>query len=268
MPLVPQPASPADELHLASSNTGSARSPRAHEINYEPHVAELVRSAPLALEAERRVALPRPDEPLGMGLEEAILRRKSGRRFGREPIPAGSLARLLYLANAVRHPERGPDAVSDRNAPSGGGLGSVEIFCVALGVQGVEPGLYHFDTVCHDLALRRRGHFGTWLEAMAFSQAEWSEAGAVLVLTCAMGRLTRKYGLRGYRLGLLDAGHVSQNLQLVATALGLQACAISGFIDEELNRSLELDGLDRCAVLAIAVGAPPLTAPSAGASRA
>jgi SagB-type dehydrogenase family enzyme len=268
MRLVPKPASAADEFHLASANVGPARSPRAHEINYSPQVAELVRGAPLALESAARVALPRPDGPLGVDLAEAIVRRKSGRRFGPDPLPAGSLARLLYLANAVRHPERGPDAVADRNAPSGGGLGSVEIFCFALGVEGVEPGLYHFDTVRHDLALRRRGHFGTWLATLAFSQVEWSEAGAVLVLTCAMGRLAEKYGLRGYRLGLLDAGHVSQNLQLVATALGLEACAISGFVDEELNRGLELDGLDRCAVLGVAIGTPGLTGPRAGATPA
>jgi SagB-type dehydrogenase family enzyme len=49
-----------------------------------------------------------------------------------------------------------------------------------------------------------------------------------------------KYGQRGYRHVLLDAGHVGQNLYLVATALGLGPTAIGGFFDRELGALLEL----------------------------
>ena len=63
-----------------------------------------------------------------------------------------------------------------------------------------------------------------------------------------------KYGIRGYRLGLLDAGHVSQNINLVAGALGLAVCPSAGYIDSELNRALKIDGLATAAVMSVLVG--------------
>jgi len=49
-----------------------------------------------------------------------------------------------------------------------------------------------------------------------------------------------KYGERGYRYVWLEAGHVGQNLYLIATALGLGAVAIGGFFDAEANHLAEL----------------------------
>ena len=66
-----------------------------------------------------------------------------------------------------------------------------------------------------------------------------------------------KYSLRGYRFGLLDVGHVSQNLYLVASALGLQVCATAGFIDDVLDSALGLDGLDVASMLMVLVGGRP-----------
>jgi SagB-type dehydrogenase family enzyme len=254
MRLLASPNALAEEYHVASANLASRRaSPRAHEINLDEDVQEMVRTAPLQLDGRSRVALPRDDAPLG-DLGELIPARRSVRSFAREPIGAAQLGRILYLANGIQtHAEGGGRR---RNAPNAGGLGSAEIYCFAERVEGVEPGIYHFDAVRHDLALLRAGRFESWLREFALSQAEYAEAAALLVVTSAMGRLMSKYGPRGYRLGLLDAGHVSQNAQLVAAALGLAASALSGFVDAELNRALELDGLERCAVLALGIGRP------------
>jgi SagB-type dehydrogenase family enzyme len=74
------------------------------------------------------------------------------------------------------------------------------------------------------------------------------------VLTAAVGRLAAKYGPRAYRLALLDVGHVSQNIHLVATAIGLNVCATAGFIDDELDGALGLDGIDVATMLTVLVG--------------
>lgn len=255
MPIRLALGSPAEEFHLASANPASRlRSPRPHEINYDEAIKELARHAALHLDGTPRVALPSPDLALETSLEQAIVSRRSGRIFAPRPLSPERLAKLLFLANGIREDDGPGGAARHRNAPSGGGLGSVEIHCVALDVAGVDPGIYHFDSVRHDLALVRAGQFRGWLRECVLFQREVSDASVALVLTCAMGRLSTKYGLRGYRLGLLDAGHVSQNLYLVATALGLEVCALSGFVDDELNRALGLDGLERCAVLVLVVG--------------
>ena len=67
-------------------------------------------------------------------------------------------------------------------------------------------------------------------------------------------RLRWKYRERTYRYALLEAGHVGQNLYLTATALGLGACAVGAFLDDELNGLLGLDGEQEAALYIIAVG--------------
>jgi SagB-type dehydrogenase family enzyme len=84
--------------------------------------------------------------------------------------------------------------------------------------------------------------------------SSYAAAAAALVLTSAVGRLQSKYGPRGYRLGLLDVGHVAQNCYLAATALGLRACATAGFIDAELDGALGVDGVEVSTMLVILLG--------------
>jgi len=67
-------------------------------------------------------------------------------------------------------------------------------------------------------------------------------------------RTVWKYGERGYRYVLLDAGHVAENIQLEATSLGLGSCAVGAFFDDELNELLGVNPEEEFALLAVAVG--------------
>jgi SagB-type dehydrogenase family enzyme len=244
----------AEAYHLASSYTRTALATKpSAEWNYEPGVEALGEEACLHLDGLPRLALPAPGAPLAMTLEEALCRRSSGHRFARAPLSAAVLAKLLWLANGARVEPGGPPR---RHSPSAGGLGSVESFVLALDVEGVPPGVHHYDVARHDLAQVRAGDFRGWLRECATSQLEWADASALVVLVSRMARLAQKYQERAYRLGLLDAGHVSQSVYLAATALGLEVCALAGFVDDEMNRALGTDGLDRCPLLALAVGLP------------
>jgi SagB-type dehydrogenase family enzyme len=144
-----------------------------------------------------------------------------------------------------------------RNVTNSGNLGSVEVYPVILAVDGVDPGIYHFDSVHHDLALLHRGMFRTWLREVVFFQLEFADAAMALVLTSAFGRLKAKYGPRGYRLGLFDVGHVSENVYLIATGLGLEVCATAGFVDEVMDSTLGVDGLETATSLVVLVGPSP-----------
>jgi SagB-type dehydrogenase family enzyme len=83
-----------------------------------------------------------------------------------------------------------------------------------------------------------------------------SQASLVVIMVAVFARTCRKYGERGYRFVLLDCGHVAQNLHLVATAIGLGSVGIGGFLDDELNDVLDLDGVGEAVVHTIAVGWP------------
>ena len=63
-----------------------------------------------------------------------------------------------------------------------------------------------------------------------------------------------KYGHRGMRYILLDAGHICQNLLLAAEALGHSACPVGAFFDEEINNLLGLDRNEESVIYMAAAG--------------
>jgi SagB-type dehydrogenase family enzyme len=79
-------------------------------------------------------------------------------------------------------------------------------------------------------------------------------AAALFCLTGCFPRHERKYGQGGYRMLVAEAGHISQNLILAATALGLSARPFGGVFDALLNHDLGLEGLEEQFLLAVLVG--------------
>ena len=248
----------ACDYHIASYNSPwLLKNPSLRQANYSEHVQELVAEGPRSIETSSdTVSFERTNEALNMSLVEVLGKRKSSREFSTRPLEASRLGQLLGLANGVRAlVGNGPD--SSRNSPSAGNLGSCEMYVLSLNIGGVEKGLYHYDVSSHRLKPLKQGDFKEWVARMLLLQDELSEAGALIFLASNQSRLRSKYGHRAYRLGLLDAGHVSENIYLVATAMGLNVTATGGFIDDELNTALNLDGVDDCVVLVLAVGERP-----------
>lgn len=256
--LVPEFGGAAEEYHVSTRNPSSSKGFfKAHEIHYSNFVQQLTSGAPLRLGGHERVALPER-RPATRSVDDAVTTRRSGRSFGETPLAAEDLATILFLANGVRQSQPyGDYTFHQRNVPNSGNLGSVEIFPVVLNAAGVPPGIYHYDTLGNDLVTLHAGDFRTWLREKVLFQLEFPEASVALILTSAIGRLKAKYGARGYRFGHIDTGHVSAHVYMAATGLGLQVCATAGFIDDELERALGLDGLDTCPMLVLLVGTPP-----------
>ena len=257
MKLIHNSGSSADVYHTESCNKKAAKLNRAsYEMNYE-------RSAGAASAGEEqenahssapRIKLDVNAVTVDLSVENAITNRRSNKEFSSAKLPLSHLAKLLYLANGARVPGSNFDAGGAFNAPSAGGLASTQIDVFVLNVEDVEPGIYRFDKRTHELVLKKRGNFATWLKEFAILQVEFGQASAVIILSCDMARLAEKYSIRAYRLGLMDAGHVSENIYLAAQALDLCVCATAGFIDSEINIALGFDGLDQCALLALGIG--------------
>lgn len=71
---------------------------------------------------------------------------------------------------------------------------------------------------------------------------DWvKKSSAVLIISAIYKRTEIKYGSRGFRYVLLEAGHVGQNIYLIASALKLKCCVIGGYLDKEINALLDLD---------------------------
>lgn len=203
--------------------------------------------------------LPAP-APFRLGLDRAIQQRISCRAFTDQPLSLAELAALLHHGYGVeRH--SGP-AMQDRPAPSGGGLYPLELSLLVRAVAGLEPGVYHYVPAANGLERLREGALPPELLTYLFMGQPWvADAAAVLVISLAGGRSLTKYGDRGYRYALLEAGHVMQNLNLVAVALGLGSVNLGGFFDDELGGLLRLDSEREICLYGCALGRP---APTAG----
>lgn len=208
------------------------------------------------LPLSEEVALPSVEEAVGLALEEAIRRRRSRRDFLPKPISLEQLARLLYYANGITGARAayGRPEYPLHAAPSAGGLAPIELYPVIHAVEGLEPGLYRYEPLAHALEYRRAGEFRREVVDLCLEQDFVANAAVVIWLGAVYERTREKYGERAYRYVHLDAGHVSENLLLEATALGLGACCVGAFYDDDVNAFLGLDGEREFAVLAVAVG--------------
>ena len=67
-------------------------------------------------------------------------------------------------------------------------------------------------------------------------------------------RMRPKYQDRSYRYGLIEAGHIGENAYLAAAELGLGACAVGAFMDDQINEMLGVDGVEEAVVYMLALG--------------
>jgi SagB-type dehydrogenase family enzyme len=122
-------------------------------------------------------------------------------------------------------------------------------------VTGLEPGLYHYVAREHELERIRSGDLRGAVMAAGLWQEFLGTAGVCFVLSAIFQRTRWRYRERTYRYVLLEAGHVGQNLYLAATGMGLGACAVGAFLDDQINDLLALDGQEEAVLYLISVGA-------------
>jgi SagB-type dehydrogenase family enzyme len=216
---------------------------------------------PIAGFSLARYLLP-PVAESGVGLEQAIVRRATCRSF--HPAMALSLfalSRLLGFACGLTTPSPLEAAgVSYRRvAPSAGARYPIDVYPIVLRVHGVPPGVYHYQPNDHTLDLLRPGSFGEALAAWTLQQPYVADTGVVFALAGVGARMQARYGERGYRYILFEAGHIAQNLYLLSAAYGLGALAVGGFVDTALNRLLGLDGCGGVTLYLVAIGVPQLS---------
>jgi SagB-type dehydrogenase family enzyme len=139
--------------------------------------------------------------------------------------------------------------------PSAGGLPSTTAYLVVLQpIDEISVGVYTYERAAHRLQLLATGDV-RGAAARCLVQPEFAErAPVVIVLVGELQATLTKYSERHYRTLHVDAGLAVANLYLVASALDLACCAISGFYDNELATALSLTE-DQIPLVACAVGA-------------
>jgi SagB-type dehydrogenase family enzyme len=243
---------PAEAFHEASRlypNVAPGRLPTLLSLATSPALQQTVSRSSRTHEHRPRIELLQqglPSRPLPELLDE----RRSGLGELVHPLPLGDLAALLGASYSAGRRATGVDR---RPVPSGGALYPLELYVVALHVDGLEPSISHYNPFRHTLEVlgpADRTHVRDVLVDPTLADA----TAALIVVTALFWRSRFKYGSRGYRFALLEAGHLVQNAVLAATSLGVQALPLGGFYDRRVDVLVGADGLDEAAVYAFLLG--------------
>jgi SagB-type dehydrogenase family enzyme len=123
-------------------------------------------------------------------------------------------------------------------------LQALEVYLVVHAPGWLGPGAYHYDRAGHFLSEIAAG--GVYREWEALVPVLPSiRGGSILWLLVGDGaRVMGKYGERGLRFLLLEAGHLMQNLCLVSASLGLGTRPLGGFFEPAIARRVGLLATD------------------------
>jgi SagB-type dehydrogenase family enzyme len=188
--------------------------------------------APRSYPGYPRTPLPRATRR--SSLDDALAGRRSPRALGRELPGADELGRIMGLAHGVcADGGRGP-------VPSAGGLQAIELYVGVLAPGWLAAGMYHYDRADHALAKIADG-----FDPMHVPSLITVEGGALVWVIAGDGaRVAAKYGPRGMRFLLLEAGHLMQNLCLACVDAGFATVPFGGFCERLLARALSLPPTD------------------------
>jgi SagB-type dehydrogenase family enzyme len=205
------------------------------------------------------VALPLDTSPGDVAALDAIA--ALGVAGGEEQVPDfGSLARILHFSAGItkRLRVRGRrEKMPFRAAATTGALYHIELYVVCGDLPGLEAGVYHYDAQESALRGLRHGDFRGALVAAAADEDAVAHAPMILVYTDMYWRNAYKYQAREYRHAFWDSGTIMANTLAIAAASGLPATVVTGFVDAEVNRLLDLDPEREFALALVPVGHAP-----------
>ena len=177
-----------------------------------------------------------------------------------------AVAQLLYLsAGITRQRKYSGGEIYFRAAACTGALYEVELYLVSGDLGDLQAGVYHFAPAEFGLRRLRAGDYRSVLVEATGGEPAIAHAPLTIVCTCTYWRNAWKYQARTYRHFGWDNGTMLANLLAVATALGLPAKVVCGFVDSTVNGLLDVDSQREVAFSLVALGhdsgLPAQTAP-------
>jgi SagB-type dehydrogenase family enzyme len=210
--------------------------------------------------AEDGLDLPVPT--LRADLAAALGTRRTVRDFTGASLSLADLSTLLAfgagspIGPALPSVVGGPPGV--RTYPSGGGLYPVEILGRPILVDSLEPIYYRYQVLAHRLVHASRIRVAPSVIECMLVENRVVGASVVILLWVDFTRPSLgKYGEKAYRLALLEAGHIAQNLLLIAAGLELAGVPLCGFDDQALAAEAGLIYPEQPIVYVVALGGAP-----------
>ncbi len=198
-----------------------------------------------------KIVLPTVPPPQ-RDLFETIRSRRSRHELSDQGVTLKDLSLLLKYSCGITATAGGKK--NFRAHPSGGGRFPLEIYPLVLkSAPDLPSGVYHYGVHDHELdVLWKRDFSGPEIDR--YFLFDWvKRASVVFIVTGVFRRSQIKYGDRGYRYVLLEAGHLGQNVCLTSEALGIQCNPLAGTADTLIEQLLDIDGQTESVVYAVSI---------------
>jgi SagB-type dehydrogenase family enzyme len=193
-------------------------------------------------------------EDLGrLDLFSAIKNRESRRDYSPDSLTLAEISFLLWTTQGIKQRLDAGHAL--RTVPSAGCRHALETYLCVLNVQGLDPGVYRYLPLEHQLILEfQEDLLARKLVKAVFGQPYPGSAAATFVWTAIPYRMEWRYGMAAHKVIALDAGHVCQNLYLGCEAIGAGTCAIAAYDQEAMDQLLKIDGKEEFTIYLAPVG--------------
>ena len=142
--------------------------------------------------------------------------------------------------------------------PSGGARNPFEAYLIAKNVDGLTPGVYHYSATEHNLGFVSSLP-NEQLSSLVANQDWIDDKNALIVLVAYMERSMWKYEDPNiYRAIMIEAGHIAQNMMLIATRDNHTLCPSAAISHSKMMQALKVEQkLTRTPVYALALGPLP-----------
>ncbi|AFI29806.1 MULTISPECIES: nitroreductase family protein [unclassified Bacillus (in: firmicutes)] len=216
--------------------------PKSHQVHYNPKnllLTNEAKSYPSAAlyELPTEELLPQP--------KGGFLKNRIQPMSGREELNLEALTRLCLTSGGLRDADSGQATGKvQRWAPTGGNLGSCQIYILALSVNGLAPNCYFYQYLDHSLA-----KVGPSLTIGEIKKKITDITGlkednlpkALVLLTGAYERVASKYNGFAYKVIHLDGGVALSQMQAVSAGLGIKVNMIDQWNEQALLSCFGID---------------------------
>lgn len=153
---------------------------------------------------------------------------------------------------ALRH-----EPLLKKTSPSGGARHPTEAYVFVFDVDGIAPGIYHYDVRSNELRLLHAGDHRADFHAFGIrdrDQPRFVPRFGVVLTSIAERSMFRYRGSRSYRVLHYDVGHLLRTFDMVAEAEGLVTYTNYGVDEENLERVLGLSSFEELPIASVVVG--------------
>ena len=172
------------------------------------------------------IQLNTPDKTRGSATMKALSDRRSNREYDNKQLSLQDLSDLLWAANGINRPD------GRRTAPTAMNRQEIDVYVIR------EDGAYLYDAQAHALKPIAKGDYR---DAVAGSQDFVKAAPVSLLMVINLSKLGDPNAENTRLMGSVDAGIVSQNINIFCAAVGLSTVPRGSMDHDKLKQVLKLD---------------------------